>query len=111
MHSDAPEKVRFLEETGFHAILARELSLNGIADIRAATSRSSWSGSSTARCASPTADVLHELASPANEAEPREGAAACRQALRSLFDADGNALIKCLILALRTLDLTSHVRA
>ncbi len=40
MHNDTPEKVRFLEAVGFHrVILARELSLDEIADIHRQTKR------------------------------------------------------------------------
>ena len=40
MHNSTPEKVRFLEEAGFkRVILARELSLSEIADIRGQTSQ------------------------------------------------------------------------
>ena len=111
MHSDTPEKVRFLEETGFsRAILARELSLNEIADIRAATSIELESFIHGALCVSYSGQCYMSFVSGGRSGNRGECAQPCRKRY-DLLDADGSALIKGkYLLSLRDLNLTSHIR-
>lgn len=111
MHTDTPEKVRFLEEAGFsRAILARELSLDGISAIRAASAIELESFIHGALCVSYSGQCYMSFVSGGRSGNRGECAQPCRKRY-DLLDAEGTALIKGkYLLSLRDLNLTAHIR-
>jgi 23S rRNA 5-hydroxycytidine C2501 synthase len=106
------EKVKFLEEVGFaQVVLARELSLSQIAEIRAATSVPLEFFIHGALCVSYSGRCFMSEVVAGRSANRGECAQFCRHRY-TLRDREGNILKKnCHLLSLKDLDLSCHLRA
>ncbi|MFA6239581.1 MAG: U32 family peptidase [Candidatus Hydrogenedentales bacterium] len=111
MHNTTPEKVAFLSEVGFkRAILARELSLEEIAAIRAATSIELECFIHGALCVSYSGQCYLSQAMGGRSANRGACAQPCRKSYR-LEDDRGNVLTTdAHLLSLRDLNLSDHLK-
>jgi putative protease len=111
MHNDTPEKIRFLEETGFkRAILARELSLEEIAAIRRAATRIELeSFVHGALCVSYSGQCYMSQAVAGRSGNRGVCAQPCRSRY-TLSDADGNKILNDkYLLSIRDLNLMQDI--
>lgn len=111
-HNTTPEKVAFLEQAGFkRVILARELSLDEIKKIRAATSVELEAFVHGSLCASYSGLCYMSLALGGRSGNRGVCAQPCRK-LYTLKDADGNVLIENKhLLSLKDLNLSKRLGA
>lgn len=107
-----PEKVRFLEQVGFtQVVLARELSLAQIRDIRAATTVDLECFVHGALCVSYSGQCYMSEVMAGRSANRGECAQFCRHQF-NLFDPQGRQLAKeRTLLSLKDLDLLGHLAA
>ena len=110
MHNHTPERVAFLEKVGFtRAILARELDLEQIREIRAATSIELEVFVHGALCVCMSGQCNLSYAMGGRSGNRGQCAQPCRRCY-SLVDAQGKAVIANRhLLSLRDLNLTSHL--
>ncbi|MGB3210923.1 MAG: U32 family peptidase [Desulforhopalus sp.] len=111
MNNRTVDKVRFLEKVGFRqVVLARELSLSQIKEIRAATSVPLEFFVHGALCVSYSGQCYISEVVAGRSANRGECAQFCRHNF-TLKDGDGNILKKDrYLLSLRDLDLSGHLR-
>ncbi len=107
-----PEKVRFLEQVGFtQVVLARELNLAQIRDIRAATNVALECFVHGALCVAYSGQCYISEVMAGRSANRGECAQVCRHRF-DLFDIAGNQLAKDrTLLSLKDLDLRRHLAA
>ncbi|MGC9334420.1 MAG: peptidase U32 family protein [Anaerolineae bacterium] len=112
MHNHTPARVAFLEQVGIRrAILARELGLDQIRAIRAATSLELESFVHGALCASYSGQCYLSYAIGGRSGNRGECAQPCRRRY-SLVDREGRAIVEGQhLLSLRDLNLTEHLEA
>ncbi len=111
MHNDTPEKIRFLEEVGFkRAILARELSIEEIAEIRRATTRIELeSFVHGALCVSYSGQCYMSEAVTGRSGNRGVCAQPCRSPY-TLADADGNRILSDkFLLSIKDLNLMKDI--
>jgi putative protease len=110
MHNHTPERVAFLERVGIQrVILARELSLAQIRDIRSRTSIELESFVHGALCVSYSGQCYMSYAIGGRSGNRGDCAQPCRRRY-SLIDGEGNVLLSNLhLLSLRDLNLTAHL--
>ncbi len=110
MHNHTPERVAFLEQIGIRrVILARELSLEQIRAIRAATSIELESFVHGALCVSYSGQCYLSYAIGGRSGNRGECAQPCRRKY-TLVDGDGRPLVTDrYLLSLRDLNLTDHL--
>ena len=111
MHNASAERVAFWEKVGFsRAILARELDLDQIRSIRAATGIELETFIHGALCVSMSGQCNLSYAAGGRSGNRGQCAQPCRR-LYSLHDATGTALVHDKhLLSLRDLNLTDHLR-
>jgi collagenase-like PrtC family protease len=111
MHNNTPEKVAFLEKVGFQrVILARELTLNQIESIRAATSIELEAFIHGALCVCHSGQCYLSYALGGRSGNRGECAQPCRRPY-SLLDRNGNRLVaNRYLLSIRDLNLTGQLR-
>jgi putative protease len=112
MHNASPERVAFWEKVGFsRAILARELDLDQIRAIRAATRIGLEAFVHGALCVSMSGQCGLSYALGGRSGNRGQCAQPCRR-LYSLQDASGKTLVRDThLLSLRDLNLTDHLAA
>ena len=112
MHNHSPERVAFWEKVGFsRAILARELALDQIRAIRAATSIELEAFIHGALCVSMSGQCSLSYAMGGRSGNRGQCAQPCRR-LYCLQDAAGTTLVRDKhLLSLRDLNLTAELRA
>lgn len=112
VNNRTPEKVRFLEDVGFQqVVLARELSLKQIGEIRSATSVPLECFIHGALCVSYSGQCYISEVISGRSANRGECAQFCRHQY-TLKDADGVILEKDrYLLSLKDLDLSAHVKS
>ena len=110
MHNDTPEKVRFLEDVGFsRVILARELTLSEIAEIRRETTVELESFVHGALCVSYSGQCYMSQAVVGRSGNRGVCAQPCRSRY-SLIDGDGKTVIdRKFLLSLKDLNLSEHI--
>lgn len=111
MHNDCLSKVLFLEKAGFsRVILARELSLEEIREIRAGTSVELECFVHGALCYSYSGQCCLSFAMGGRSGNRGECAQPCRKTY-SLMDSDGKVLVRNrYLLSMRDLNLSEHLR-
>jgi collagenase-like PrtC family protease len=111
MHNHTPERVAFLEQVGFRrAILARELSLEQIRQIRARTSLELETFIHGALCVCYSGQCYLSYAIGGRSGNRGQCAQPCRRRY-SLVDASGQVLVKDLyLLSIRDLNLSADLR-
>ncbi len=111
-NNTTPEKVKFLEDAGFsRVILARELNLKQISDIRQATTVPLESFVHGALCVSYSGQCYLSHALTGRSANRGTCAQPCRMAY-NLLDEKGNRIVKNQhLLSLRDLNLSSHIES
>lgn len=112
MDNDTPEKVRFLEQVGFsRVILARELSLRQIRQIRAATTAELECFVHGALCVGVSGKCLMSYAMGGRSGNRGQCAQPCRKAY-TVFDMSGKTLVEDrYLLSLKDLNLSAHMEA
>ena len=112
MHNNTPEKVKFLEEVGFsRVILARELTLEQIADIRRQTSVELECFVHGALCVSQSGQCAMSYALGGRSGNRGQCAQPCRRSY-TLKDADGKVLREDrYLLSLKDLNLSDRLEA
>lgn len=110
MHNHTPERVKFLEDVGFErVILARELSLNDIRDIRAQTSIELETFVHGALCVSYSGQCYLSYAVGGRSGNRGECAQPCRRPY-TLVDHEGRVLVKDkYLLSAKDLNLSAHL--
>ena len=109
MHNHTPQRVAFLEKVGFQrAILARELSLAQIKEIRSQTSLELETFIHGALCVSYSGQCYLSYALGGRSGNRGECAQPCRKRYE-LLDGEGRSLGKRYWLSLRDLDLSAHL--
>ena len=109
MHNHTPERVAFLEKVGFQrAILARELSLAQIKEIRSQTSLELETFIHGALCVSYSGQCYLSYALGGRSGNRGECAQPCRKSY-TLLDGEGKSLGKRYWLSLKDLDLSQHM--
>jgi collagenase-like PrtC family protease len=110
MHNHTPERVTFLEQVGFsRVILARELDLDGIRAIRAATQVELEFFIHGALCVCMSGQCALSYAIGGRSGNRGQCAQPCRRAY-TLVDGDGHTVIaERHLLSLRDLNLTPHL--
>lgn len=110
MHNSTPEKVKFLEEVGFsRVILARELTLEQIRDIRRRTSVELECFVHGALCVSQSGRCAMSYALGSRSGNRGQCAQPCRR-LYTLKDTEGKVLCKDrYLLSLKDLNLSDHL--
>jgi len=110
MHNHTPERVAFLEAVGFRrAILARELSLDQIKDIRQAATIELETFVHGALCVSYSGQCLMSYAIGGRSGNRGECAQPCRR-VYSLVDGNGKVIVKDRhLLSLRDFNLSAHL--
>jgi len=111
-HNATPEKVKFLQDVGFkRVVLARELSLAQIAEIRAATTVELECFIHGALCVSYSGQCYLSQMLVGRSANRGACAQPCRSAY-NLIDGKNNTLLKnAHLLSLKDLNLTQHVQS
>ncbi len=111
MHNDTPEKIAFLEQVGIQrVILARELSLEEIAQIRRQTAVELECFIHGALCVGYSGQCYLSYALGGRSGNRGQCAQPCRKAY-TLVDAQGAVLVRDRhLLSLRDLNLTAHLR-
>lgn len=111
-NNTTPEKVKFLEDAGFsRVILARELNLKQISDIRQATTVPLESFVHGALCVSYSGQCYLSHALTGRSANRGTCAQPCRMAY-NLLDEKGNRIVKNQhLLSLRDLNLSGHIES
>ncbi len=111
LHNFSPEKVKFLENAGINrVVLARELSLKEIADIRAITTIELESFVHGALCVSLSGQCYLSHALTGRSANRGECSQPCRS-YYSLFDSKGKQLAENKhLLSLKDLNLSTHIK-
>jgi putative protease len=111
MHNHTPERVAFLEKVGFQrAILARELSLDQISAIRAATNLELETFIHGALCVCYSGQCYLSYAAGGRSGNRGQCAQPCRKRY-SLVDSAGRVLVKNrYLLSLKDLNLTDSLR-
>ncbi len=111
-NNTSPEKVKFLEDAGFsRVILARELNLKQISDIRQATTVPLESFVHGALCVSYSGQCYLSHALTGRSANRGTCAQPCRMAY-NLLDDKGNRIVKNQhLLSLRDLNLSTHIES
>lgn len=111
-NNTTPQKVKFLEDAGFsRVILARELNLKQISDIRQATTVPLESFVHGALCVSYSGQCYLSHALTGRSANRGTCAQPCRMAY-NLLDEKGNRIVKNQhLLSLRDLNLSSHIES
>lgn len=111
MHNHTPERVRFLEQAGFsRVILARELTLEQIRQIRAQTSIELEGFIHGALCVSYSGQCYLSYALGGRSGNRGQCAQPCRR-LYSLYGADGQAVVQNrYLLSLKDLNLSDHLQ-
>jgi putative protease len=110
MHNHTPERVKFLEDVGFErVILARELSLNDIREIRARTSIELETFVHGALCVSYSGQCYLSYAVGGRSGNRGECAQPCRRRY-TLVDREGRTLVEDkYLLSLKDLNLSAHL--
>jgi putative protease len=110
MHNHTPERVAFLEKVGFaRAILARELDLDQIRDIRASTTLALEIFIHGALCVCMSGQCTLSYAMGGRSGNRGQCAQPCRRGY-SLVDAQGKQVVaQSHLLSLRDLNLTPHL--
>jgi len=110
MHNHTPERVAFLEKAGFaRAILARELDLDQLRDIRAATTLELEVFIHGALCVCMSGQCTLSYAMGGRSGNRGQCAQPCRRGY-SLVDAQGKQVVaESHLLSLRDLNLTPHL--
>lgn len=112
MHNNTPEKVAFLERVGItRVILARELSIDEISDIRRATSVELESFVHGALCVCYSGQCYLSYALGGRSGNRGRCAQPCRKPY-TLLDADGKPIVRGKhLLSLKDLNLSEHLSA
>jgi len=109
MHNHTPQRVAFLEQSGFQrTILARELSLAQIKEIRSQTSLELETFIHGALCVSYSGQCYLSYALGGRSGNRGECAQPCRKRY-TLLDGDGKSLGQRYWLSLKDLDLSAHL--